>query len=152
MPEGDSIRTQFVVPQFLDVETKIIGPITGRQFAIMLGTLLVEFIIYRIFLNIFAVISLGIPVLAIGIIFSFVKVNGQPFHYLILNIVQTVRRPGLRVWDKTLSDAELKERIKKEEELPPIEIPKKSSLRRSKLNEVALVVNTGGVYRPEGEL
>ena len=75
---------QFVVPQFLDVEAKIIGPITGRQFVIMLVTLGSEFIIYSIFLNIAVVIILGLPVLVMGIILAFAKVNGQPFHFIVL--------------------------------------------------------------------
>lgn len=143
---------QFVVPQFLDVEAKIIGPITGRQFVIMLVTLGSEFIIYSIFLNIAVVIILGLPVLVMGIIFAFAKVNGQPFHFIVLNMVQTLRRPSLRVWDKGLSDAELKQFIKKEEEKPPEPPKRKAALTSSRLSEVSLVVNTGGVYRPEDEL
>ena len=69
---------QFVVPQFLDVEAKIIGPITGRQFVILLATILAEFLIYSIFLNILFMLIFGIPTFALGIIFAFVKVNGQP--------------------------------------------------------------------------
>lgn len=140
---------QFVVPQFLDVEAKIIGPITGRQFVIMLATILAEFLIYSIFLNVFIMLALGIPTFAIGIIFSFVKVNGQPFHYIVLNMVQTFRRPGLRVWDKSLTDTEVKAKIKKEEEAPPAPPPTKAPLETSRLTEMALVVNTGGVYNPE---
>lgn len=138
---------QFVVPQFLDVESKIIGPITGRQFIILLATVLVEFLIYRIFLNVIVVIALGIPALGLGIIFAFAKVNGQPFHYIILSMIQTFRRPMLRVWDKTISDSVLKQRLKKGEEAPPPPPPpKKRQLEESRLSELSLVVNTGGSY------
>ncbi|MFH1632029.1 MAG: PrgI family protein [bacterium] len=147
MPDG--ARTQFVVPQFLDVETKIIGPITGRQFSILLGVLLVEFIIYRVFLSLVAILGLGLPVLFIGLIFSFAKINGQPFHYIMLNMIQTFRRPGMRVWDKRITDAEIKAQMKKEEAPPVILIPRKAPLERSRLAEMTLVVNTGGVYKPE---
>jgi hypothetical protein len=141
---------QFVVPQFLDVETKIIGPVTGRQFLILLVTLLVEFIIYRIFLNLIAIIALGIPVLGIGITFAFAKVNGQPFHYIVLSMIQTLRRPMVRVWDKTISDAQLKAMMKTEETPAPTpQVPKKAPLERSRLSELSLVVNTGGSYNPE---
>ncbi|HBS00252.1 TPA: hypothetical protein DEA19_04475, partial [Candidatus Uhrbacteria bacterium] len=84
---------QFVVPQFLDVETKIIGPVTMRQFLILLTTLLIEFLIYRFVLNIVVVIVLGVPILALGVIFAFAKVNGQGFHFVVLNMVQTLRKP-----------------------------------------------------------
>ncbi len=142
-------RNQFVVPQFLDVEAKIIGFITARQFLIMLGVLLVEFLVYRIFLNLFVQLVLGVPILALGAIFAFFKVNGQPFHYIVLNMVQTVRKPNLRVWDKTLSDADLKVFLKKDEKPAPPPPPTKAPIERGRLSELTLVVNTGGVYNPE---
>lgn len=140
-------RNQFVVPQFLDIEPKIIGPITARQFLIMLCVVLLEFIFWRIFLNLFALLAVGIPVLVIGVAFAFGKVNGRPFHYLALNMVQTLRRPGKRVWDKTISDAELRVLMKKEEIPAPIVRPKKAPLEASRLSELTLIVNTGGVYQ-----
>ncbi len=140
---------QFVVPQFLDVEAKIIGPITARQFLIMLAVLLIEFVIYRVFLNVFIVLALGVPILGIGLIFSFAKVNGQPFHFIVLNFIQTFRKPHLRIWDKTLSDADIRTFLQKVEE--EVEAPRvrKAPLERSRLNELTLVVNTGGVYESD---
>lgn len=143
---------QFVVPQFLDVESKIIGPITARQFLIMLGVLLVEFVIYRIFLNVIYVILLGVPVLCIGLAFSFAKVNGQPFHFIVLNFIQTFRKPHLRIWDKTLSDNDIRVFLKKEDEEVALPVARKAPLERSRLNELTLVVNTGGVYHTEEEI
>lgn len=140
---------QFVVPQFLDVESKIIGPITGRQFAILLLTLLIEFIIYRLVLNILMLLALGIPTLALGIVFAFAKVNGQPFHYIMLNVVQTFRKPRLRVWDKSMTDADIKARLAKDELPPPLPPVVHKTLERSRLSELSLIANTGGVYKPE---
>lgn len=145
-------RNQFVVPQFLDVESKIIGPITARQFMILLGTILVEFVIYRVFLSIIPILLLGIPTLATGVIFAFAKVNGQPFHFIALNLVQSFRRPRLRVWDKTLSDSDLRVYLKKDEKPPEAPPPRKAPLERSRLNELTLVVNTGGVYASEDDV
>lgn len=143
---------QFVVPQFLDVESKIIGPVTARQFLIMLGVLIVEFIIYRVFLNVLFVILFGVPVLAVGILFAFMKVNGQPFHFIVLNFIQTFRKPRLRIWDKTLSDADIRMFLQKVEEdvvAPPV---RKAPIERSRLNELTLVVNTGGVYASDDDV
>lgn len=145
-------REQFVVPQFLDVEAKIIGPITARQFIIMLATLLLEFLVYRIFLNILFVVVIGVPILCIGMAFAFAKVNGQPFHYIAINILQTLRRPARRVWDKSLSDADLRVYLKKEEPVVAVKRPYKKPLEQSRLSELTLVVNTGGVYRSEEDV
>ncbi len=139
-------RNQFVVPQFLDVEPKIIGPITARQFLIVLGVVLIEFVIWRLFLNIAFILLLGLPVGGIGLIFAFAKVNGQPFHYIALNMLQTLRRPQRRVWDKILTDGEIRVLMKKEDvPLPPVK-HHKTPLSASRLSELTLVVNTGGVY------
>lgn len=142
-------RNQFVVPQFLDVEAKIIGFITMRQFLIMLAVLIAEFLIYRLFLSVLVQMVLGIPLLVAGGVFAFFKVNGQPFHYIMLNMVQSFRKPMLRVWDKTLSDADLKLFLNKEEKTPPPPPPTKAPIERGRLSELTLVVNTGGVYSPE---
>lgn len=142
-------RHQFVVPQFLDVESKIIGPITARQFLIMLATLLIDFIIYRVFLNVVIVFGLGIPVLGIGVLFAFAKVNGQPFHFIALNYVQTWMKPKIRVWDKTLNDTDLRVFLRQDKEEVIAVTPRKAPIERSRLNELALVVNTGGVYATE---
>ena len=143
---------QFVVPQFLDVESKIIGPITARQFIILLATLMLDFLVYRIFLSLLAVLGLGIPILAIGLIFAFAKVNGQPFHYIMLSMIQTFRKPFIRVWDKTVDDSQLKASIKNDGEVvaEPLE-NKKKPIERSHLSDVSLIVNTGGAYSPDEE-
>lgn len=139
-------RNQFVVPQFMDVEAKIIGPITARQFLIVLGTVLIDFLIYRIFLNVFIVIALAVPVAAIGLAFAFAKVNGQPFHYMVVSVIQTLRRPNKRVWDKSLSDADLRVFLKKDKTEEVVQKVVKKPLERSRLSELSMVVNTGGVY------
>lgn len=142
---------QFVVPQFLDVETKIIGPITGRQFGILLGTLLADFAAFRIFRSIPIFIFVALAITATGVAFAFVKINGQPFHYIVLNMIQTIRRPLIRVWDKQMSDSEIRDRLKdvnKKEVEEEFVVPVKR-LEGSRLEELSMVVNTGGAYKSD---
>ncbi|MFA5134150.1 MAG: PrgI family protein [Patescibacteria group bacterium] len=139
---------QFVVPQFIDVEDKIIGPITTRQFLIMIGAFLVDFAAYKLATFIFF-IFLFLIITGFAIILAFAKINGQPFHYFLLNLFQTMRRPKLRVWYIPLIMAEL--RVFAESVPPPppkVEINKERPTA-SKLSDLTLLVNTGGVYRPE---
>ncbi|HSD12921.1 MAG TPA: PrgI family protein, partial [Patescibacteria group bacterium] len=109
---------RYVVPQFIDVEDKIIGPLTTRQFLILLVTAFVMFIEYKL-ADFGLFLLIGISTLIVGGIFAFFRVNGQPFHYFLLNMVQTFRRPSLRVWDKEYTDAELMDIIKKPPPPPP---------------------------------
>jgi PrgI family protein len=139
---------QFVVPQFIDVEDKIIGPITTRQFLILLATSLILFIMYAVLVFAYFV-GFGLPILVVGIVFAFAKINGQPFHYFFLNVVQTSRKPKLRVWYKEETNAELMARISAPPAPPATPPPSKERVTGSRLQELTLIANTGGVYRPE---
>lgn len=139
---------QFVVPQFIDVEDKIIGPITTRQFLIILGTALMLFLMYKILRFMYFAIS-GLPVAAIAATFAFARVNGAPFHLFFLNILQTSRRPAARVWYKDETDAEIRAALAAPP-VPPAKIePVKETATTSRLQELTLVANTGGVYNPD---
>ncbi len=97
---------KFIVPQFIDKEDQILGPITVRQFLILLGTAFIIFIAFKILtLPYFIVVTVLVG--GVGGTFGFVRVNGQPFHIFFINALQTLSRPALRVWDKTYTDAEI---------------------------------------------
>ena len=139
---------QFVVPQFIDVEDKIFGPITTRQFVILLSAGLVLFVAFKL-ADITLFIFLAALIGGSALVLAFVKINGQPFHYFLLNIVQTVRRPSRRIWYKSFSNAELTELIKsgKVEMVEAVkEVPRMSYNR---IRDLSLIVNTGGYYKPE---
>jgi len=139
---------QFVVPQFIDVEDKILGPITTRQFGIIMIDALVCFIVYKILSLAYAAI-VDVVLLSAGLVLAFVRINGQPFHFFLLNVVQTWRRPMLRAWNKELTDAEIIALSKVEIPPPPPRKVYKEAPTTSRLSELALQVNTGGVYNPE---
>jgi hypothetical protein len=139
---------RFVVPQFIEVEDKIFGPVTVRQFIIILVDFGLVFLFYKIFDFALFLIT-GLPLLGLGFIAAFLKINGQSFHYFLLNLLQTLRRPGLKIWDKSLTLSEVKALMTTVEEVKPPEIPVKPPLESSRLSELSLVVNTGGVYEPE---
>ena len=142
---------KFIVPQFIDNEDQILGPITVRQFLIVLVTLFTTFIAFKI-LALPYFIAYAIFALGIGGTFGFLKVNGQPFHIFFLNAAQTLSRPGLRTWDKRPLDNELKAFINSNQVAPPMAVSaQKPRPESSRLRDLTLVVNTGGVYKPEDE-
>lgn len=141
---------KFIVPQFIDKEDQILGPITVRQFLIMMAAALALFIAYKIFVFVYF-IFVAIIILALAVLFGFVKVNGQPFHIFFLNALQTVMRPNLRVWDKRPLDIELRVYIAPPP-TPPVQVRNvKDRPESGRLRDLTLVVNTGGVYRPEDD-
>lgn len=139
---------KYAVPQFIDTEDKILGPLTTRQFLIMLSVVGVDVAAYKLFdFTLFLLVA--IPVFIIGAVFAFTRINGQAFHYFALNIILTTKRPGLRAWNKEHTDAELLMYVRQKPPPPPKPRITKEPLAASKLTELSLIVNTGGVFNPE---
>lgn len=136
---------QFTVPQFIDVESKIIGPITARQFIILIIGAVFIGISYSLF-DFTLFLTVGVLIFGISGTFAFLKINGRPFHYFVLNLVQTIKRPSLRVWDhKTLKDDHEQKIILPTKE----ELPQKKEFHSSRLTELSLIVDTKGRYKGE---
>jgi len=136
---------QFTVPQFIEVEPKIIGPITTRQFLIFLVAALFIFLCYKLF-DFTAFVLLSVLIFIISGVFAFLKINGRPFHYFLLNLLQIFKKPSLRVWNHTAITLENKEEknIKYENVLPPDKY-----FAKKRLAELSLIVDTKGKYKGE---
>ncbi len=137
---------QFTVPQFIDVEDKIFGPITVRQFIIMLVTALLIALSYRLF-DFALFIVAGLFLFTIGTTFAFVKINGAAFHFFLLNLIETLKKPRLRIWRK---DDTLKAGLEFDNlpEKKPVVISARQ-YSQSRLNELSLIVDTQGSYQGE---
>lgn len=137
---------QFTVPQFIDVESKIFGPITARQFLILLAAAVIIGISYRFF-DFSLFLTIAIIVFIIAVLFAFVKINGRPFHYFVLNLTQTIRRPGVRIWNNRLGAVtEIETTTFIKPEAKPVV---KEVFKKSRLAELALIVDTKGRYKGE---
>lgn len=94
---------QFSVPQFTDVEDRIIGPLTLRQFFILLGVGAILFMVWSSTKNIpvfvGACVIFGLP----GLALAFLPFNGRPMYkslpimvkYLFAPKEYRFRREGL---------------------------------------------------------
>jgi hypothetical protein len=90
---------QFQVPQFIDIEDKIIGPLTLRQFIYLAIAGGIIFIFY--FLVNFAIwIIISLILIAIAGAFAFLKINGQPFQKVLFNMIKFYAKPQTYVWLK----------------------------------------------------
>ena len=140
---------QFIVPQFIDVETKIIGPVTPKQFVILIVTAGLIFLSYKLADFTLFIIE-AIFFFGIGITLGFVKVNSQPVYYFLLSLIQVFKKPNIRVWRREKMIVLEKKIKKKKGEIEEVIIPRRA-LSLSKLSEISLLVDTGGRYEEETE-
>lgn len=140
---------QFVIPQFIDKEDKILGPITVRQFIIVLVTTLILAVTYRL-LDFTGFILSFLFIGGSGIVLAFVKVNGREFHYFILNIAQIILRPSLRVWKHDVATAKkATPETNKAKDVAVTKVVRPKQVSSSRLSELSLLIDTGGRYTPE---
>ncbi len=69
---------QYQVPQFIEVEDKIFGPLTLKQFIYLAGAGGVCLMFFTIF-PLFLFFILSVPVIAFAAALAFYQVNGRPF-------------------------------------------------------------------------
>ena len=137
---------QFTVPQFIDVEDKVFGPITVRQFLIMLFCAVMSAIMYRL-LDLLWFVLATFLIFAAGIVVAFFRINGRPFHFFILNLFQTIFKPKVRLWNNQLGKNKLDLTDVTERKAVVVKTQAKPRYGSSKLAEVSLVVDTGGMYQ-----
>lgn len=91
---------QYNIPQFIDSEDKIFGPITIRQFAVLaIGVVIGGFLWYFKPNLGFFIISM-IPVVTATFAFAFLKINGQNFDIFLVNVVIYILKPTLFLWSR----------------------------------------------------
>ncbi|HEY4490214.1 MAG TPA: PrgI family protein [Candidatus Paceibacterota bacterium] len=110
----------FKFPQYIDVEDKIFGPLTIKQFIYLLGGAGIIVTIFR-FLPGFIAFFLAIPIIALSLSLAFWRVNNQPFISVLESFMKYVFGEKLYIWKK-----EAKKISKKEQESinPQVYIPK----------------------------
>lgn len=91
---------QYQVPQFIEVEDKIIGPLTGKQFFYLLGAGAIIFLL-RVVFEWWLVIVLGGPFVGLAVAMAFLKVNGVPFIEVMNNAVNYFFSNKLYLWKKS---------------------------------------------------
>lgn len=124
---------QFQVPQFIEVEDKIFGPLTTKQFFYLLGGGGITFLIWFYVQNTLLSLILASPIIALAASLAFVKVNGRPFIDLVSNSAMYMLKPRLYLWQKSKKRKEEAQEVDKKIRTGLI-IPK---VTQSKLNDLA---------------
>jgi len=94
---------QFQIPQFIEVENKIVGPLTLKQFLYLAAAAGLSFIFYFIlefWLWLLVTAILG----AIAVSLAFIKYNGQPLPRMIWAAFSFFWRPRFYLWQRVAEE------------------------------------------------
>lgn len=123
---------RYQVPQFIEVEDKIFGPLTFKQFVYMGGGIGLSFLLWK-FLPFFFAIIFILPVLIFSGALAFYKINNKPFIEIVEAAFRYFLGGKLYIWRKKPKEKIKKEVLAKGQE-SMLTVPK---LSESKLEELS---------------
>jgi hypothetical protein len=142
---------QYDVPQFIDVEDKIFGPFTFKQFVYIAGGAGVCVIAFLYLPLIFAII-VSIPIAGLAGALAFYKVNGKPFIDIVEAGFEYLMGGKLYLWKKEEKkpDMQAAQQAANLRANKPLETPVKLGLTANKLHDLAWSLDVSS-HTPEGE-
>jgi PrgI family protein len=107
----------FNVPQFIDVEDKIAGPLTWRQILWMAGMAAVLLVLYNTF-DSATFFTLAVPVIIMFALLAFYRPSGISMIQFLMHGVAYLFQPKVSVWERptTIQQVSAIQPTKKEEE------------------------------------
>jgi len=140
---------QYKVPQDVEAEDKLIGPLSLRQFIyVIIGVVWAGLMFFILrpagnssspVVNYTIMAILILPITGFFLLLGFGRRQEQSFEKYFVALVRFYFVPRVRIWDKDLSTVEL---IKEEVKAP--EIITQKNVSRSSLQQLALVMDTHG--------
>ena len=88
----------FQVPQFIEIEDKIFGPLTFKQFVYVAGSIGIAFLFYASPLPFFIAIFPMIAVVGFGLALAFYKINNRPFINMAESAFRFAFTKKLYIW------------------------------------------------------
>ena len=135
--------TKFQLPQFIEHEAKVIGPLTLRR-AIYLGIpLAINFLLYfQMAENLILFLAIAAGLEGIGAALAFVKVGGKSIPEVIMHMLFFISRPKTYIWKRGKTQFHFKE-MQYGTPSEEGEEPKKVELvQRSRIMDLATKVQT----------
>jgi hypothetical protein len=125
---------QFKVPQFLDIEDKIFGPFTFREFVYLAGGAGLCFTLYKLLGLLFGIIPILI-IAGFSIALIFYRPNNKPLIYMIESGFKYFTQNKLYIWKRKVEKTGAKQKSSLGEESKIQMMPDR--LNASKLRDLA---------------
>lgn len=126
---------KFSVPQFIEREARIAGPLTFRQLLYLLGAGLVIVLFYYSLAKTNPTLFTVITIILLGIAsaFAFLKIGGYSFGVFLKNFLGFLRSSKVYIWEKRMSPIRIEHKKittkKEEDKKPSLNIIEKSKLK-----------------------
>jgi len=134
---------RYQVPQFIEVEDKIFGPLTIKQFIYIAGGIGASIAI-NLFLPWYLSIIPILAVLGLALALAFYKINNRPFIFAMESWFDYTLHPKLYIWHKEERSVALPA-ADNDVEMPALFIPK---LGDSKLKDLAWTLDVRQAENP----
>lgn len=124
---------RFQVPQFIEIEDKIFGPLTFKQFVYLAGGVGFAVLLFLLLPKFLAFI-IAAPVLAFAGALAFYKVNNKPFINVVEAFFKYTLTTKLYLWKKERAKPEGQQENDEKKTHKEVYVPK---LSESKLKELS---------------
>lgn len=121
---------RFQVPQFIEIEDKIFGPLTIKQFIYIAGGAGLSFIIFRA-LPLIITIPLAVIIMGFSLALAFYQINNKPLIYIIQSAFGYFFSSKLYLWKK-------KDKIPEKTKEVPADLLKQNQIYVPKLSQSKL--------------
>ncbi len=88
---------QHQTPQFIDIEDKVVGPFTVKQFIYLIAGGGAAFLLFR-FLPFFLFLVVATPIVSLFLALAFYKHNERPFVHLVESVFKYLVNTRLYLW------------------------------------------------------
>jgi hypothetical protein len=136
---------RFQVPQNVDIEDKIVGPLTGKQFGWIIAACIILFVSFKIF-DTATFVAIAVVVVGLAVTFAFVRPYGQPMVVFVSNVFLYLFKSREYVWRRKGPQFKQDDVSKRKgEELTII----RKGLPDQKVEDLARVLDSDGERLPE---
>lgn len=132
---------QYNVPQFVDVEDKIIGPLGLKQFMLLLAGGLLSLLYWSIFKNSLTFYLLALPTMGFFAFLGFGKFNGRPVLPNVPSFIRFFSAPKVRVFQRTGENPLPMVRKAPEKLIPQSETAETAEVMSSRLHRLAYLLD-----------
>ena len=133
---------RYQVPQFIEVEDKVIGPFTVKQFIYVIGGIGMCVVLYT-YLPIYISILLIAAILPLSFALAFYKINNKPFIDFLESAFMYYTKQNLYIWKK--EDKKIIQQTEVASDARQVYVPK---LSESKLKELSWTLDINENLNP----